>query len=89
MTPEQFGAAPVAGKFSTRQIICHIADFEPVYADRMKRALAEDNPTIFGGDPNAFAARLAYDQRDILEELMLTEVVRTEVRGRVHIIAAL
>ncbi len=76
MTAEQIDAAPIAGKWSTRQVICHIADFEPVYADRMKRALAEDKPTIFGGDPDAFAARLAYDQRDIDEELQMIESVR-------------
>jgi uncharacterized damage-inducible protein DinB len=61
MSGEQIDAAPVPGKWSTRQVVCHIADFEPVYSDRMKRALAEDEPTIFGGDPDAFAARLAYD----------------------------
>jgi uncharacterized damage-inducible protein DinB len=76
MTEEQIDATPVPGKWSTRQVICHIADFEPVYADRMKRALAEDEPTIFGGDPDAFAARLAYGQRDIEEELQMIESVR-------------
>ncbi len=76
MTAAQIDAAPVPGKWSTRQIICHLADFEPVYADRMKRALVEDEPTVFGGDPDAFAARLAYDQRDIEEELQLIESVR-------------
>jgi uncharacterized damage-inducible protein DinB len=76
MTDEQIDVAPIPGKWSTRQVICHIADFEPVYADRMKRALAEDEPTIFGGDPDAFAARLAYDQRDIEEELQMIESVR-------------
>lgn len=76
MTADQIDAAPIAGKWSTRQVICHIADFEPVYVDRMKRALAEDNPTIFGGDPDAFAARLAYDRRDIEEELQMIESVR-------------
>ena len=73
MTDEQINAAPVSGKWSTRQVICHIADFEPVYADRMKRALAEDEPTIFGGDPDAFAA---HEQRDIGEELQMIESVR-------------
>lgn len=68
MTSEQIDAASVSGKWSTRQVICHIADFEPVYVDRMKRALAEDAPTIFGGDPDAFAASLAYMQRDIEED---------------------
>lgn len=76
MTPEQIDAAPVAGKWSTRQVICHIADFEPVYADRMKRVIAEDNPTMFGGDPDVFAAKLAYDARNIADELQLIEATR-------------
>ena len=42
----------------------------------MKRALAEDDPTIFGGDPDAFAARLAYEQRDIEEDLQMVESIR-------------
>lgn len=79
MTQEQIDAAPVPGKWSTRQVVCHIADFEPVYADRMKRVIAEDQPTMFGGDPDLFAARLAYDRRDIEEELQLIEAVRKHV----------
>ena len=79
MTPKQIDAAPIPGKWSTRQVICHLADFEPIYADRMKRAIAENEPTIFGGDPDAFAARLAYDQRDIEEELLMIESVRKHV----------
>lgn len=79
MTADQIDASPIAGTWSTRQVICHLADFEPVYADRMKRSIAEDEPTIFGGDPDAFAARLAYDQRNIEEELQLIESVRRHV----------
>ena len=67
------------GRWSTRQVICHLADFEPVYADRMKRVIAEHEPTLFGGDPDLFAARLAYDVRDIEEELQLIESVRRHV----------
>jgi len=76
MTPEEVDAAPIAGKWSTRQVICHIADFEPVYADRIKRCIAEDKPPLRGGDPDVFAAALAYDARDIEEELQLIEAVR-------------
>ena len=82
MTEGEIDARPIAGKWSTRQVICHIADFEPVYADRMKRVIAEENPTIFAGDPDLFAARLAYEQRDIEEELQLIEAVRKHV-GRI------
>lgn len=76
LTAEQLDAKPVAGTWSTRQVVCHIADFEPVYADRMKRVIAEDEPTFFGGDPDVFAARLAYDRRDMEEELQLIAAVR-------------
>ena len=82
MTEGEIDARPIAGKWSTRQVICHLADFEPVYADRMKRVIAEENPTIFAGDPDLFAARLAYEQRDIEEELQLIEAVRKHV-GRI------
>lgn len=79
MTTDQLDSTPIAGKWSTRQVVCHIADFEPVYADRMKRVIAEIRPTFFGGDPDVFAARLAYDQRDLEEELQLIETVRQQM----------
>lgn len=67
------------GKWSCLEVVCHISDFELVYADRIKRVVAEDRPTLFGGDPDQFAARLAYNQRDIDEELSLIESVRHHV----------
>jgi len=76
MSAAEIDAAPIPGKWSTRQIICHIADFEPVYADRMKRVIAEENPPLLGGDPDLFAAKLAYDQRDLEEEFQLMTAVR-------------
>ena len=76
MTEEQLDAKPIPGKWSTRQVVCHIADFEPIYADRMKRAIAENQPTVFSGDPDVFAAGLAYDDQDLEEELQLIESVR-------------
>lgn len=79
MSKEQLEAAPIAGRWSTQQVVCHIADFELVYADRIKRVLAEEQPTLFGGDPDLFADRLAYHQRDLQEELQLIELVRVQV----------
>ncbi len=52
MTHEQLLARPVPGKWSTLELVAHLADFEPIYADRMKRILAENEPTLFGGDPH-------------------------------------
>jgi hypothetical protein len=62
MSEEQLDARPVEDKWSTRLVICHLADFEPIYADRMKRVIAEQCPTFHGGDPDTFAARRLYNE---------------------------
>lgn len=79
MTDAQLDATPVPGKWSTRQVICHIADFEPVYADRMKRVIAEQQPKLASGDPDLFSASLAYDKRPVQDELDLIAVVRRQM----------
>ncbi|WP_166822706.1 DinB family protein [Thalassoroseus pseudoceratinae] len=79
MNAEQLNQSPIPGQWSTQQIVCHIADFEPIYADRMKRVIAEDNPTFFGGDPDVFAAGLAYSHRTIQNELQLINATREQI----------
>ena len=79
VSASDYDAIPVAGKWSVRQVVCHIADFEPIYADRMKRVLVEDNPTFFGGNPDVFAAGLAYHTRDVAEELQLIDMTRRQL----------
>ena len=76
---DQFDQTPVPGKWSIRQVVCHIADFEPVYADRIKRVLVEDNPTMFGGDQDVFAAGLHYEKRNVHNELDLISAVRRQM----------
>ncbi|MEY3459022.1 MAG: putative metal-dependent hydrolase YfiT [Planctomycetota bacterium] len=77
--PDNWDKHPVPGKWSIQQVVCHIADFEPIFADRMKRILVEDNPTLFGGDPDAFATGLQYDKRDVEQELQLISLVRRQM----------
>lgn len=71
MTPEQIRARPIPGKMSTLEVVCHIGDFEIVHANRIKRMIAEENPPLRSGDPDLFAARLVYHDRDLAEELTL------------------
>jgi hypothetical protein len=78
-TREQLLARPVPGKWSTLEVACHIADYEPIYADRMKRVIALNYPELFKGDPGLFAARLAYDHREVGEELALIELTRKQM----------
>src|SRR4051794_3060178 len=79
LTREQLLARPVPGKWSTLQVVCHLADFEIVGADRIKRVIAEDKPTLLDGDENLFASRLAYDSRELETELKLIESCRAHV----------
>src|SRR5437660_9575483 len=79
MSPEQLKARPVPGKWSTLEVVCHLCDFEPIMADRMKRIIAEDNPTLLGASEVKFAAALAYPQRDIEEELTIIEKTRQQM----------
>ena len=79
MTMDQLLARPIPGKWSTQEVVCHLADYEPIYADRMKRVIALPEPELLKGDPGLFAARLAYDQRDVEEELALIEITRKQM----------
>src|SRR5262249_17667331 len=79
MTREQLVARPVAGKWSTLEVVCHLSDFDPILADRMKRVLAEDRPTLLGADEKRFAAALAYHERDPEEELAILAHTRSQM----------
>ena len=79
MSREQLVARPVAGKMSTLEVVCHIVDFEPVYADRMKRVIALENPSLLGADQDKFAQTLAYHERDVEEELAICEKTRSQM----------
>ncbi len=77
MTREQLLARPVAGKWSTLEVVAHLADFDPILVERMKRILALDNPPFLAADENLFAKELHYQDRDVNEELAVIEATRT------------
>ncbi len=79
LSPEEVKLRPIAGKWSTLEVVCHLADFEIVFADRIQRVIAENNPPLPNGDENLFAARLAYHDRDLQGELALVDAIRRHV----------
>ncbi|HVX15894.1 MAG TPA: DinB family protein [Pirellulales bacterium] len=79
MSQHEITARPVPGRWSTLEVLCHLADAEAVYAERLKRVIAEDEPPLRGFDPEIWHPRLAYDQRDAEEELKLIELVRGQM----------
>src|SRR5262245_21634535 len=76
MTRDQLVARPVKGKWSTLEVVAHIADFEPILADRMMRVISHERPLLLVADENLFAATLNYHGRDVDEELAGIDVTR-------------
>ena len=62
ITPEELDARPGPGKWSTREIVHHLADSEMTAAVRFRLLLAEDKPAIKGYDQDRFAGRLHYER---------------------------
>ena len=79
MTREQITARPIAGKWSTLEVVAHIADFEPILAERMMRVISHERPLLTVADENLFATALNYQNRDIEEELALIDVTRKKM----------
>jgi uncharacterized damage-inducible protein DinB len=79
LSRDQLLVRPIAGKWSTLEVVCHLTDFDPISADRMKRVIAEDRPQLLGADENHFAAALSYHQRDLEEELAILEHTRSQM----------
>jgi hypothetical protein len=49
-------------KWSPREIVHHLADSEMTSAIRLRRLVAEDQPTIIGYDQEEYARKLHYDR---------------------------
>ena len=75
----QLQARPIPGQWSSLEVLCHLADSEALFAERIKRVLAEDRPSLPFADPALFSAALAYEQRDAKEELNCIAATRQQM----------
>ena len=69
---------PAPGKWSVRQVVCHLSDSEAVAVMRIRQMVAEDNPTLQGFDGNLWAERLDYQRRKISQALETFRKLRGE-----------
>ena len=74
-----FARLKASGQFA--KSLCHLADAEVIYADRMKRVIAEDNPTLFDADPNVHVPALVSATRTAESELAVIEAVRQQMHA--------
>ena len=56
MPQDKWSAAPAPGKWSPRDIFCHLADCEITFAFRLRQTLAEDHHVIQPFDQDKWAA---------------------------------
>src|SRR5262245_57988629 len=52
------------GKWTIRQIVCHLRDCELVYSSRYRKLVAEDNPALMGFDQDRWADKTLYAKQD-------------------------
>src|ERR1700685_4365229 len=64
------------GKWSVRQIVCHLADAEATGTLRFRQLIAEDHPVIAGWNLAAWVTKLDYEKRKISQMLELFRVLR-------------
>ncbi len=65
--PERVQQPLASGKWSPRQIFCHLADAEIAFAFRLRQALAEDHHVIQPFDQDKWASTyMGYDARAAL-----------------------
>ena len=61
-TEAELDRRPAPEKWSSREIVHHLADSEMTSAIRLRRLIAEDKPVIQGYDEAEYARRLHYDR---------------------------
>ena len=80
LTREDLLCAPPAdanvGRWSIQQVVIHCMDSDLVSTDRMKRMIAEDNPTLIGYDENKFAQHLFYDEQPAEQAVQIVDLSR-------------
>lgn len=70
--------SPAPGKWSVRQIACHLADTELVMAARIRKILAEHEPRIEAFDQNAWADHLDYSRRKLSHAIEAFRFIRSD-----------
>lgn len=60
LSADQWVATPGPGAWSIAQVSVHLLDCDLVYADRMKRIVAEDSPSLLAFDQDRWVDRLHY-----------------------------
>ncbi len=64
LTLAQMRTRPAGGGWTIAEIVLHLMDSDLILADRMKRVIAESEPTLIGFNESLFARNLFYQMLD-------------------------
>ena len=73
---EDLLAYPVPGTWSIQEIVIHLMDSDLISADRMKRIIAEENPSLIGFDESRFVKNLFYGEQSVDDAVTVFELNR-------------
>jgi hypothetical protein len=76
MSREQLLAHPIPGKWSTQEVVSHLADTEIYLTDRIERTIALERPLLIGVDERPYPERLNYQAFNLAEQLNLFTALR-------------
>ncbi len=66
---DRYGERVAEDRFTLLEMVCHQADFEDIYLERMRAALKSDGIEVPDVDEGARALEKKYDGRDLRKEL--------------------
>jgi hypothetical protein len=79
VTNEEIDRRPDLNRFTIREIMAHLADWEPIYLERMRRIRDENHPVLPDYDEGQIAIDHDYAHKDLAEQLRLYRSGRTEI----------
>jgi hypothetical protein len=81
LTDEDLKSFPVPGTWSIQQIVIHLMDSELISSDRLKRMIAEENPTLIGYDETKFSKSLYYHDQSAADAVRIISLNRRMFAG--------
>jgi uncharacterized damage-inducible protein DinB len=79
MSAEHLLARPIPCRWSTQEVVIHLADADLAFAHRLKRIIAEERPTYDAWSESRFAATLAYHEQSAEDAVAIMEATHLQL----------
>lgn len=76
LSPADFDARPIPGKWTIRELVTHMIDSDLVYGHRMRKVAAQDRPLLMGYDETRWASNPALQAGDPMPAAVIFEAHR-------------